>query len=109
MALTITPRTAEVTGQQRITAGGFHFVFAQLTFDNSYPTGGEALGAAELKALGLESYVFAVIPLLNTAGSRLVTYDPATKKLLLFTAVGTEAVNASDQSTISVPVLVIGK
>lgn len=85
--------------------GAVNIVQVRITFDNSYPTGGELLTGA---SLGLFR-VLAIVPSgTDIAGSRLVTWDDATGKLKLFTALGTEALNASDQSTIVVTALVVG-
>ena len=108
MALTVTPAADAVTASTKLSLGSHFGVIAAITFDSSYPTGGEALGTAELTKLDLSQIDF-VIPVGNVLGNRHVVYDRANKKLMLFTALGTEAVNASDQSTIIVNCLVIGK
>ena len=97
MALTVTVRRTLNDKDARLVA-------ATITFDNSYPTGGETLAVADL---GLDSAIDAVIPALG--GSDVVVYNRATGKLQVFTADGTEATNASDQSTVSRDVLVIGR
>lgn len=79
-------------------------VVADVTFDSSYPTGGEPLTAADLGMLNIE-YLEATQ---KGVASRLAEYDYANAKLLLFTALSTEAANASNQSTIVVRVLAIG-
>ena len=96
MALTITSRRVINTKDARVIA-------ATIAFDNSYPTGGEAVTAAEL---GLDSTIDAVI--VTTGGSDTVVYNRSTGKLQIFTADGTEATNASDQSAVSRDALVIG-
>lgn len=99
MALTLANRTTTVEGQKRK-------VTVDVTFDSSYPTGGEAFTAA---SLGLTRIEF-VPPAVNSAGTRLAVWDGdvADPKLQLFTAVGTEATDGSNQSTITVPLYVIG-
>lgn len=43
-------------------------------------------------------------------GARLASFDPATKKVLIFTAIGTEAANASDQTAAgTIDVAVFGR
>lgn len=67
----------------------------QLDFDSSYPTGGESISDiwndfTEVLAIFTEQ-----------RGARLFEVNYSTKKLLMYTAVGTEATNASNQSTIT--------
>ena len=83
---------------------GARLVAADITFDNSYPTGGEALTPADL---GLRD-ILSVAAEQKGVVSRLCEYDYTTQKLKLFTALSTEAANASDQSTITVRVLALG-
>jgi hypothetical protein len=77
-----------------------HEVVADVTFDNSYPTGGESLTAADL---GLPDVVH-LEARQKGVGTRIAEYDYSGSKLKLFTALGTEAANASDQSAIVVRV-----
>jgi hypothetical protein len=97
MALTFTESRKTVEGSVKNWYG-------TVTFDSSYPTGGEVVTAA---SVGMQT-VLQAFPVPNTAMSRLVTFNPSTKALVLFTALSTEAANASDQSTITVPVHFIG-
>jgi hypothetical protein len=90
-----TPDLRTVFGNKRI-------VLASITFDASYPTGGEALTAAELGLSSLDH----VIPLPHA--SRIGVWDDTNSKIKLYTALGTEAANTSDQSTIVLVVLAIG-
>ncbi len=85
------------------------FVECDVTFDNSYPTGGEPV---DLAALGLKEVrrafiVFEVYPDGNstsftTHGRQVVPVltSPTAPKLLVYTANNTEAGNTSDQSQI---------
>jgi hypothetical protein len=106
MALTLTRVDSPISKKQVVVFGDRKIWFGTITFDNSYPTGGEILTK---DMFGFDAGIDMVIVGANPAGSRLATYDPATRGLKLFTAVGTEAGNASDQSTIVVPILAIGK
>ena len=68
---------------------------ATFAFDSSYPTGGEDIsdlfdGFREVKAIHVSG-----------PASRLYEPDLTAKKLKLFTAVGTEAGNGTDQSAIT--------
>lgn len=90
------------TSDVRTVVGNKRLVVADVTFDSSYPTGGEAIAASDF---GLSS-IDTVLPYPHA--SRICTYDDTNKKLLLHTALGTEASNASDQSTIAVRCEVLG-
>jgi hypothetical protein len=95
MALTIAKTASGVMGDKR-------YFLGTVAFDASYPTGGEAVTAAELE---FQLQVDAVI--INAQSSlvptKVVSYDPSTGKLVINVEDGTsgimaEAGNASDQS-----------
>lgn len=81
------------------------------TFDSSYPTGGEPITAA--LALCRNTIDFIIPGPVTTAGAisptKSVVWDHVNSKLLLYTAAGTEAVNATDQSTVKVRCRVAGR
>lgn len=95
MALTITDVQRTVKGNKRE-------VTATVLFDSSYPTGGEAVAAADF---GLSTVDYIIV---HPHASRIGVYDRTNKKILLYTALATEAANASDQSTITVHATVSG-
>lgn len=121
MALTITQK-------KRAKMGNAYAVAADVTFDSSYPTGGEALAAS---VFGLNSID---IMLCETAGGYMFQYDYANAKLKAFypraaltgslavaesaatltgdtdvaAAVGAEVGNATDLHTVTVRVMAIG-
>ena len=97
MALTVTRRSVESLGSKRA-------VIADVTFDASYPTGGEAIAAAA--DLGLSSLDFLQIEQ-NEAGV-VVAYDRANGKLLVQSGALAEVADLSDQSGVSVRVFAIG-
>lgn len=77
---------------------------ATVDFDTSYPTGGEDISSLWT---GFTSVVVAIAQ--YPGGTRLARVDKTNKKLLLFTAIGTEAADTSNQSTITgVQVVLIG-
>lgn len=94
MALTITLTDDNaVEGDKRVRRG-------TIQFDNSYSSGGEAVAAADLKLNGIESFDCDNV---TRQGNRLCAVNmglaPSVAVLVLYTALGTEAANASDQST----------
>jgi len=105
MALTLTPTSDTTQRYGRHVIGDLVMKLITITWDNSYPTGGEAIAPADV---GLNQ-ILAVIPTHGTLGSRIYAWDPVNSKLMMFTALGTEAGNGTDQSTISTPVIFIGK
>lgn len=76
MALTATQRLATVIGNKRLHA-------YRITFDSSYPTGGETLSPGLVGMATIE----AVIPLVN--GTEFFVWDRTNAKLLVYTADGT--------------------
>ena len=81
------------------------------TFDSSYPTGGETITPADIvPAEGALSEVdFVTVASSRPAGTEVVLWDRANAKLLIFTADGTQATNASDQSAVFAELLVYGR
>jgi hypothetical protein len=76
-----------------------------VTFDASYPTGGYAITAANLGLSTLDT----IIPNgVDTSGTYLVSWNQATGKLQLFSALATEVTNATDVHTKSVTVAALG-
>jgi hypothetical protein len=86
--------------------GDLKVKFVKVTFDSSYPTGGEAITAADF---GLNVIVFVAVNAAANA-TKVVYWDEANSKLLISTDAGTpaEAANASDQSTVTVQLAVFG-
>lgn len=109
MALTI---SRHPTPEQFIRFGRGNVVaFAcKVTFDNSYPTGGEAIAASDF---GLSTIAFVAVNAQSGVVTKFVRWDSANSKLLIYIEDGTsgisaEAANASDQSAVTVDLLVIG-
>lgn len=84
-------------------------VFTNVTFDSSYPTGGEAISASDV---GLQGILDALV-----GGADDATYhgywDNVNRLLKLYVEDGTsgieaEAANTSDQSAVVLPVLFVG-
>lgn len=79
-------------------------VTGTLTFDSSYPTGGEDI--SEITAFFRGGNADAIV--FEQLATRIVTFDRTAKKALLYTALSTEAANASNQSAIVVRFIAIG-
>jgi hypothetical protein len=106
MALTFTPRADQINQKAPNIIGDLKMWIGTITFDASYITGGELISKSDV---GFDVAIDAIIGLNSQLGNRVVVWDPATKKIRLYTALGTEAANASDQSTIVVNAVVIGR
>ena len=97
MALTLTAAHQGVVGNRRVWRG-------TVTFDSSYPTAGEAVTPANFGfAVAIEN-----LQIIADRGSETVQWTKATNKLMVHTADGTEAVNASDQSAVTATVVATG-
>lgn len=87
-------------------AGSSSGVF-DIVCDNNYTANGYVLTAALFSRRTIDS----LIPVQKGTANRVITYDPSTSdtgKLRLWTALGTEAAGASDQSLISCRCRVVG-
>lgn len=100
---TYTVLKRNVVGNQKVVTVG-------IAFDNSYPTGGEAFSPADIDpyagANATFNYVSLEINDATIADNRFLTYDHTNKKIIVYTAVNTEATNASDQSAVAARALV---
>jgi len=105
MALTI-------ANEDRWISGDRVNVTATVTFDNSYPTGGEAIAASDFSGLSQIDYLS--VNAHSDVATKDVVWDRTNSKLLIYIEDGTsgieaEAGNTSDQSAVDVEVHVIGK
>lgn len=103
MALTVTKTRSGVIGDLRYFAGS-------VTFDSSYPTGGEAIAKSDFGFSGAILHV--VVNPADDAGFE-VKWNPATSKLLVFdeddtSGISAEAANSSDQSGVTTQLFVLG-
>jgi hypothetical protein len=103
MAITVTtPATALpfVPGNLRCTV-------RDVVLDDSYPTGGESLTAADL-GMSVVSFAIATVKVAGTGSVTAVHYDVATSKLLAYTAAA-QVGNTVDVSAVTVQVIAFGK
>ena len=96
MALTLTKTADGVMGDRRYWIG-------VVAFDASYPTGGEAIAAADL---GFENQIDAVLAGGSDQATFRPVWDPSAGTLMLFIEDGTsgieaEAGNTTDQSAVT--------
>jgi hypothetical protein len=110
MALTVT-ETASVTSAVRPGDKKTAMVFARVTFDSSYPTGGEALASSDFSSVG--SIAAVIVSTTNVAGVDAV-WDSANSKILLYdedntSGIAAQAANTSDHSATVVDILVAGR
>lgn len=81
----------------------------QITFDNSYPTGGEVIAGSDF---GADKIVFVGTPGQTNILTKHVRWDRTNSKLFIavedsISGIEAEAANASDQSLVIIPVRVI--
>jgi hypothetical protein len=98
MALTFTAVTKE-----RLVKGSLYHVY-EVTFDNSYPTGGEAVTAANF---GLSTLRTLIVESKTNVAAKWARFDRSATKVVLESA-SAELTNASDQSAVVVRVVAIG-
>jgi len=83
--------------------GNKRVITADVTFDASYPTGGEVVTPA---ALGLASILFMHV---GSKAGNLIQYDAANAKLMAYvSSTGVQVANAVDLSAVIVRVRVVG-
>lgn len=91
----------------------FRVNIVDITFDSSYPTGGESLTPAQC---GMDSEILAVLPELGDTGYA-VRYDRANEKLMAYMGDNNnasdgpliEVADTTDLSTLDVRIVVIGR
>lgn len=106
MALTFSTVKRNIVGSQREWIG-------DVTFDNSYPTGGEAFTPADIDPAAGANATFHHVNIeandATLADVRLVHYDHTNKKLFMVTTLSSganaQAANASDQSAVVIRVM----
>lgn len=95
---------ASVTVNERTVQGNKRVTFSTVTFDSSYPTGGESVTAAQL---GLSKVDWAT-PTVKTIGGTVnvanVTYDRTNSKFKVYDETPAEVANTADLSTLVVEV-----
>lgn len=104
MALTITVVKQNVVGAQKE-------AIVDVIFDSSYPTGGEAFTPRDIHEGESSTSTFHFVsPQGNPdeggtyidSDARAYFYDYANEKLMLYTALGTQAAGASDQADVRI-------
>jgi hypothetical protein len=104
MALSI----AKVAGADHV-EGNKKVKVRTITFDNSYPTGGESLTPNDVGLKTIDTVQGGVAPATSGgATARTVAYDHTNQKLLVYTTASAEAANASDQSAFSIRLRFVG-
>jgi hypothetical protein len=109
MALTFT-RAASPEQFLRFGRGAEVAWVGTITFDNSYPTGGEAIAPSDF---GFDALFFVSVNASATPVTKFVRWDEVNSKLLIYiedsiSGICAEAGAASDQSLVKVAVLAIG-
>ena len=101
VSITETP-SSTVFGNKRVSV-------AEVTFDNSYPTGGEALTATDL---GLTSVDFAITTVVSATGAGVnvanAFYEVDSDVVLVYDETPAQVANASDLSNVVVQVVAFG-
>lgn len=105
MALTFTKYVADnvpLYGDVQAWAG-------KVTFDSSYPTGGEAIAASDFSA---NEILFVSVNAITDVATKHIRWDRAASKFQLFvedaiSGISAEAANASDQSAVDAEILVL--
>ncbi len=103
MALTFTKGHCDLDTALGGTQSGQYLWVGEITFDGSYPTGGEVLAATDFhsEATAITDHV-----LVGDDGDSLAFWDGDNSKIILYNEGLTQESDTSDQSTVSVRVQV---
>jgi hypothetical protein len=109
MAVTVT-EIATVFGSPPASEKAYNMTVATVLFDDSYPTGGEALAASDFSDL---SSISNIIVGSNTTAGISARWDQANSKLILFDEDDTSGIeaqfaNTGDASAITVTIMAVG-
>ena len=111
MAVTLTKIKASADYQMASQLLGFKVAAATLTFDDSYPTGGETIGSTELAKVGMTTVDTVIGGVskdgkvsVHFAGGNVVALDQANAA----TTAPAEVSNATDLTGTTVDILIIG-
>ena len=103
MAIAISNTDATVFGDRKV-------LFATVTFDSSYPTGGEAIAATDFGGqLEQIDFIIPGAPSLDDEAINGVIWDRTNSKLLVVDAAGAQEGNTTDLSSTTVEIMVVGK
>lgn len=101
MAVSVTINDRDVWGSHQVR-------WATVTFDASYPTGGEAVTAADFQLAELKNVLVAA-PSIDDEALNSALWDAANSKILVVDAAGAQEGNTTDLSATTVEVIALGK
>jgi hypothetical protein len=101
MGLTV---AAHKTGKSVTYFGDRKVVFKTVTFDSSYPTGGEAITLAQLGLTEVDFVAFSA-----TGVTYTFAYDYTNNKIIAVLGDGTQVADTTDLATVVVRIMAIGK
>lgn len=86
----------------RVSIGTKRMIVARVTFDSSYPTGGETLNLSDIGMRDVECI------LTDGAEGYHLKWDKTNSKLLVYSSAATQVTNATDLSALDAVVAFIG-
>lgn len=96
-----------VTVNDRDVWGKHHVRWATITFDSSYPTGGEAVTAANFELSELKN-VLVTNPSIDDAAITSAIWDATNSKIIVIDEAGLQEGNTTDLSSTTLKVIAIG-
>lgn len=100
MAVSVTINDRDVWGKHVVR-------WATVTFDSSYPTGGEAVTAANFELSELKN-VLVTNPSIDDEAITSAYFDATNSKIIVIAADGTQEGNTTDLSSTTLDVIAIG-
>ncbi len=98
-----------ISNEDRTVMGDRVVIFATVTFDNSYPTGGEAIANTDFSGLNQIDFIQCSAPSIDDQAINSVVYVRSTGKLMVIDAAGAQEGNATDLSSTTMDIVVFGK
>lgn len=98
-----------ISNEDRTVMGDRVVIFATVTLDNSYPTGGEAIANTDFSGLNQIDFLQLSNPSIDDEAITSCYWDRANSKIIVVDAAGAQEGNATDLSSTTIDVMVIGK
>tara|TARA_B100001939_G_scaffold347259_1_gene368315 strand:- start:371 stop:679 length:309 start_codon:yes stop_codon:yes gene_type:complete len=98
-----------ISNEDRTVMGDRVVIFATVTFDNIYPTGGEAIAASDFSGLNQIDFIQCSAPSIDDQPINGVVYVRSTGKLMVIDAAGAQEGNSTDLSSTTMDIIVFGK
>lgn len=98
-----------ISNEDRTVMGDRVVIFATVTFDSTYPTGGEAIANTDFSGLNQIDFIQCSAPSIDDQAINSVVHVRSTGKLMVIDAAGAQEGNGTDLSSTAMDIIVFGK